>query len=222
MKNIWYIEIKADKLLYWYSKLTGTNGNAKAAAFYPFLVTTSKMHPKMRPYFINHELIHFAQQKEMLILGGWIFYIFEFFYILYTKRKYGMGEYLLRSTEQEAYENMFDIEYLNKRKSFSHIKKYWKNKPVVWNEYLKKVLKTEGFSVVYEWTDAPNKIYENHKHQGKVSFYVLRGSVTFSGDINITVNSGERFDVPVGVVHSAVVGNEGCEWVVGEEIEGDS
>jgi hypothetical protein len=78
MKNIWHIEIEADKPLYWYSKLTGTNGNAKAAAFYPFLITTSKIHPKMKEYFINHELIHFAQQKEMLIVGGWIFHFFEY------------------------------------------------------------------------------------------------------------------------------------------------
>jgi hypothetical protein len=101
MKNIWHIEIEADKPLYWYSKLTGTNGNAKAAAFYPFLITTSKIHPKMKEYFINHELIHFAQQKEMLIVGGWIFHFFEYLYI-FTKGKRGMEAYLSRSTEQEA------------------------------------------------------------------------------------------------------------------------
>lgn len=31
------IEIKADKLLYWYSKLTGTKGRAKMGAFFPFI-----------------------------------------------------------------------------------------------------------------------------------------------------------------------------------------
>jgi hypothetical protein len=222
MKNIWHIEIKADALLYWYSKLTGTNGNAKAAAFYPFLITTNKIHPKMRAYFINHELIHFAQQKEMFIIGGWIFHIFEYFYILCTKGKYGMEGYLLRSTEQEAYDNMFDLDYLNKRKNFNHLRKYWNNKPVIWNEYLKKVLVTEGFPIVYEWTDAPNTIYENHKHQGKVSFSVVDGSVTFSGSINKTVSKWQRFDVPIGIEHSAIVGDQGCAYIVGQEIEGDA
>jgi hypothetical protein len=36
------------------------------------------------------------------------------------------------------------------------------------------------------------------------------------------VRAGERFDVPVGVDHSAVVGDTGWTVVVGEEIEGDS
>lgn len=143
MKNIWYIELQADRLLYWYSKLTGTNGKAKAAAFWPFLLTTSKIHPKMKPYLINHELIHFAQQKEMLILGGWIFRIFEYLYIFFTRNQQGLDVYLLRSTEQEAYDNMFNLDYLNQRKSFSHLKKYWKNKPVTWNDYLKKVHEIE-------------------------------------------------------------------------------
>jgi hypothetical protein len=221
MKGIWHIEIQADKLLYWYSKLTGTNGNAKAAAFYPFLITTSKIHPKMKPYFINHELIHFAQQKEMFIVGGWIFHLFEYFYLL-IKGKKGMEAYLSRSTEQEAYDNMFNLDYLKQRKSFSDLKKYWKNKPVIWNEYLKKVLETEGFPIVYDWYDEPNTKYENHKHQGRVSFFVLEGSVTFSGGVNKTVSKGGRIDVPVGVEHSAVVGKNGCRYVVGQEIEGDA
>jgi hypothetical protein len=72
------------------------------------------------------------------------------------------------------------------------LKKYWKNKPVVWNDYLKKVLETEGFPIVYDWYDEPNTKYENHKHQGKVSFFVVEGSVTFSGGINKTVSKGER------------------------------
>lgn len=208
-------------MLCWYSKLTGTNGNAKAAAFYPFLLTTGSMHPQMRPYFVNHELIHLAQQKEMLIVGGWICRFFESLYI-FTKGKRGMEAYLYRSTEQEAYDNMFNLNYLHQRASFSHLKKYWKSKPVAWNEYLKKVLETEGYPIVYDWYDEPNTKYENHKHQGKVSFFVIEGSVVFSGGINKTVLKGERIDVPVGVEHSAVVGSKGCRYVVGQEVEGDA
>ena len=153
-----YIEIQADKLLYWYSKLTGTKGNAKAAAFYPFLIITSKMHPKMRPYFINHELIHFAQQKEMLIVGAWILGFCEWLKYRIFKKQNAFDSYLSYSVEQEAYDNIFDLEYLQKRKHFAHIRKYWKNKRVVWKEYLKKVLETEGFPIVYEWSDKPFKI----------------------------------------------------------------
>lgn len=78
------------------------------------------------------------------------------------------------------------------------------------------------FPHVYEWTDAPGTTYPEHAHKGKVSIYVTRGSVIFSGGIDRTVSGGERFDVPVAVPHSAVVGPDGCDYIVGEEIEGDS
>ncbi len=89
-------------------------------------------------------------------------------------------------------------------------------------DVLKKRFKNEGFAHVYEWHDEPNTEYPEHAHKGKVSFYVLQGSVIFSGKINQTVKAGERFDVPVGIKHSALVGPEGCDWIIGEEIEGDS
>lgn len=87
---------------------------------------------------------------------------------------------------------------------------------------LLQALKDEGFAHVFTWRDEPGTQYLEHSHKGKVSFYLTKGSVTFSGDIKRTVSAGERFDVPVGVKHSAIVGAEGCDWVVGEEIEGDS
>ena len=89
-------------------------------------------------------------------------------------------------------------------------------------DVLKLRLKEEGFSHVFDWHDEPNTEYPEHSHKGMVSFYVLKGSVAFSGSINVIVKSGERFDVPVGIIHYAIVGTEGCDWIVGEEIEGDS
>lgn len=104
---------------------------------------------------------------------------------------------------------------------------FWRGEKPAWrwgrkNNELKNKLTAEGFPIVYEWTDAPGTIYEDHAHHGRVSFYVTRGSVTFSGGIHQTVSAGERIDVPVGVRHTAVVGSEGCEYVVGQEIEGDA
>ena len=89
-------------------------------------------------------------------------------------------------------------------------------------EELKEQLRSEGFPHVFEWTDPPHTKYENHPHKGKVSVYVTRGEVVFSGGIERVVKAGERFDVPPGVLHTAIVGPEGCDWVVGEEIEGDT
>lgn len=88
-------------------------------------------------------------------------------------------------------------------------------------DYFKKQFEQE-FPIVYEWHDEPGVVYENHTHQGKVSLYVTKGSVTFSGGIEKAVVTGERFGVPPGITHSAVVGPEGCDYIVGQEIEGDA
>lgn len=88
----------------------------------------------------------------------------------------------------------------------------------------KEILQSEGFVHVYDWHDEPGVEYESHVHKGRVSIFVESGSVTFKfsdGTIK-TISSNERFDVPVGLEHSAVVGSEGCDYVVGEMIEGDS
>lgn len=81
----------------------------------------------------------------------------------------------------------------------------------------------QEFSSVYEWQDKPGTIYEEHSHKGKVSLYVTDGSITFdfSGEKKEVV-ANERFDVPAGTQHSAVVGPEGWIVIVGEEIDGDS
>ena len=73
----------------------------------------------------------------------------------------------------------------------------------------KKELQKE-FPLVYEWTDAPDTIYELHEHQGKVAFYITDGDITMG------------FDVPQKIQHTAVVGAKGVSYIVGQEIEDDA
>lgn len=81
----------------------------------------------------------------------------------------------------------------------------------------------EGFASVYEWQDPAGTVYEEHTHAGKVSLFVTDGSITFTiAGKERAVKASERFDVPVGVPHSAVVGPQGWIAIVGEEIDGDS
>lgn len=85
------------------------------------------------------------------------------------------------------------------------------------------LLKKEGLAHVYEWTDKPNTEYPEHSHKGKVSFYVIEGSILMNIDgVNTLVRAGDRMNVPVGVPHTGKVGPEGCTFIVGEEIKGDS
>lgn len=90
-------------------------------------------------------------------------------------------------------------------------------------EHVKKQLRSEGFPYVYEWQDAPNTEYPSHRHKDKVSFFVVNGSIDFQlqGKV-VSLKNGDRFDVPVGEKHTAKTGKEGCCFVVGEMIEGDS
>lgn len=89
---------------------------------------------------------------------------------------------------------------------------------------MKELFSQEGFTHVFEWQDAPNTSYDEHAHQDRVSIYIIEGSVTFLFEDGSAkeVKQGERFDVPPGLKHTALVGEEGCEYIVGEMIKGDS
>jgi quercetin dioxygenase-like cupin family protein len=86
------------------------------------------------------------------------------------------------------------------------------------------ILKSEGFVHVYEWHDEPGVEYPLHSHKGRVTLFIQNGDLTFhfSDNTDCIVSSGQRFDVPVGLEHSATVGLNGCDYIVGEMIEGDS
>ena len=85
------------------------------------------------------------------------------------------------------------------------------------------IFENEGFPSVFEWSDKPGTVYPEHAHAGKVSLFITDGSITFdfSGEKKELI-APVRFDVPVGVTHSAVVGPHGWIVIVAEEIAGDS
>jgi quercetin dioxygenase-like cupin family protein len=86
-----------------------------------------------------------------------------------------------------------------------------------------KILEDEGFPFVYEWQDTPGTVYAPHAHTGKVALCITDGSITFDIDgEKKELTAPTRFDVPVGVIHSAVVGPQGALYIVGEMTEGDS
>ncbi len=88
---------------------------------------------------------------------------------------------------------------------------------------LKRKLSDEGFTHVYDWRDEPGTTYPPHAHKGKVTFYLTEGNLVFDFEgEKKEVKAGERFDVPVGKIHSATVGPNGATYIVGEEIKGDS
>ena len=70
---------------------------------------------------LNHELIHSAQQRELLYLPFFIWYGIEWLVLWFKYRDWTMAYYHIRF-EQEAYRNQNDLSYLKNRKlwNFNH------------------------------------------------------------------------------------------------------
>ena len=68
---------------------------------------------------LNHELIHVAQQKELLFLPFYIWYVMEWL-VLYVKYRDWMTAYYHIRFEQEAYNHQDDMQYLKNRKHYRY------------------------------------------------------------------------------------------------------
>ena len=66
---------------------------------------------------INHEAIHTKQMQEMLYIPFYIWYIIEYLIKLFIGNAYRN-----LSFEREAYNNQYNLNYLNNRKNYSWIK----------------------------------------------------------------------------------------------------
>lgn len=68
-------------------------------------------------YEINHESIHTEQMKELLYIGFYIIYFFEWIYkYLFTKYRFTHNAYRNVSFEKEAYNNEKDLNYIEQRR----------------------------------------------------------------------------------------------------------
>jgi quercetin dioxygenase-like cupin family protein len=70
----------------------------------------------------------------------------------------------------------------------------------------------------YTWSNGPHDTYAAHSHSYNKIIYVMRGSITFGlpelGQ-RLTLNPGDRLDLPAGVVHDAQVGAQGVVCLEG-------
>ena len=87
----------------------------------------------------------------------------------------------------------------------------WSDESVPDEALLRSILADEDLHP-YLWSNGPGDAYGAHNHSYHKVIYVVRGSITFglpdSGK-EITLNSGDRLELPAGVTHNAVVGHEG-------------
>jgi quercetin dioxygenase-like cupin family protein len=76
---------------------------------------------------------------------------------------------------------------------------------------IRRLLSERGLSG-YRWSNAPGDVYGAHSHPFHKIIYVLQGSITFTlpdVDEQVTLGKGDRLDLPAGMVHEAVVGQQG-------------
>ena len=64
----------------------------------------------------------------------------------------------------------------------------------------------------YAWSNGPHDMYSAHTHSYNKVIYVVQGSITFGLPElaqQLTLNAGDRLDLPAGTVHDAMVGAQG-------------
>jgi hypothetical protein len=91
----------------------------RGIALFPFIIVKeAKLLDNKK--FMNHEKIHLQQQKELLIILFYAFYIIEF---LVRYIQFGDWEvaYYNISFEREAYSNEHDMEYIKNKRIWSFI-----------------------------------------------------------------------------------------------------
>ena len=86
-------------------------------------------------------------------------------------------------------------------------------------ETIKENLKRAGYQEIHEYVDESNVVFPEHDHEGTQCMVVVRGSisVTMDGQEHILV-AGSELTIPAKTKHSAKVGSEGCESLLGEKI----
>jgi quercetin dioxygenase-like cupin family protein len=87
----------------------------------------------------------------------------------------------------------------------------WPDDPAPDEEEIRKILDAEGLRP-YRWSNSPGDVYSAHSHTFHKVIYVVKGSIIFGlpnlGD-EIQLHPGDRLDLPAGVTHNAIVGDEG-------------
>lgn len=128
MKKVIYSD-KILKSISWFMPIAGI-------ALYPFIIMREKYKDGgdtvgwQKQYLIergkqikNHELIHFAQAEELLIIGFYFLYVLEFLMKIVIFKGNINKAYLSISFEREARDNHHNFKYIHERKKYSWFKR---------------------------------------------------------------------------------------------------
>ena len=103
------------------SKYLIQNG-IRGLTLFPFIIVSEKADLKDK-ILINHEKIHIQQQKELLVLPFYIWYLIDFG-IQFLKFKNKNKAYRNICFEKEAYSNERNLNYLKERTFWNFLKHF--------------------------------------------------------------------------------------------------
>lgn len=92
----------------------------RAMTVFPFVLLKNDF-DRENKILINHERIHYRQQKELLILPFYIWYFFDFMIKLSRYKDKNMA-YMNVVFEKEAYDNENELNYLKSRTFWGFLK----------------------------------------------------------------------------------------------------
>jgi mannose-6-phosphate isomerase-like protein (cupin superfamily) len=93
----------------------------------------------------------------------------------------------------------------------------WPNEETPTRDELWRLMTDEGLSP-YAWSNGPHDVYSAHTHGYDKVIFVVSGSITFGLpelDRELSLNPGDRLDLPKGTVHDAQVGPNGVVCLEG-------
>lgn len=88
------------------------------------------------------------------------------------------------------------------------------------SEIIEKLTKA-GYTKVWVYDAVPHEIDEEHSHDFDTKLHILSGEIRIKklsgGEVNeYVVGKDEEIEIPRNQIHSAVVGAEGCRYIVAE------
>jgi quercetin dioxygenase-like cupin family protein len=84
---------------------------------------------------------------------------------------------------------------------------------------LRRIMEDDGYSV-FEWSDGPDTIYDNHAHDDDQSHWIVSGKLelTVIDAGSYVLGPGDRDFMPAGMMHSArVVSDEPVIYLIGSK-----
>lgn len=79
-------------------------------------------------------------------------------------------------------------------------------------------LQKEGYDNVWVYEAPALEVDEEHSHDFDTKLYILSGEIriTLDGAVETVCTEGSEIEIPREKLHSAVVGAQGCKYVVAE------